>query len=357
MTSGGSITRRRAITWRSRPVEITTGVALRHDAGRNSLYNTLGRVPTEKITDDGSIRPATVFADRFAETSLGPWIEAHVPVTSWLRATTGMRADLYRFSARDAVRTAGLLSPKVGIVLGPWRHMEIYASIGRGFHSNHVFGVVGSGVTPLVRTIGRELGLRTAIADRVQSSVSLWSIDSESELVYVPDDGFTEASRPGRRSGVEWLNYWRPWRWLVLDADLAISRARFRTDPEGIGSYIPDAIAGVYSGGVTIQDAGPWSGALRARYLGARALVEDDSVRSTPSFTLNGEISRRLGRRWTVTVDGFNLLGRTYDDITYYFATRLRNPATGELESGATPDFVTHPAEPRSGRIRATLRF
>jgi hypothetical protein len=264
---------------------------------------------------------------------------------------------VYRFSAIETVRTSGLLSPKVGIVLGPWRRTEVYANLGRGFHSDHALGIVINGATPLVRTVGGEVGVRTSIADRVQSSVSLWGIDSDSELIYVPDSGVTEPSRPGRRYGVEWLNYWRPWPWLALDADVAISRARFRTDPDGIGTYIPDAIAGVYTAGMTIRNVGPWSGSLRGRYLGSRALVEDNRVRSTPSFTLSGEVCRTVGSRWTVTVEGFNLLGRVYDDITYYFATRLRNPQTGQLESGAIDDFVAHPADPRSARLRVSVRF
>jgi hypothetical protein len=357
LSVGGSITRTQAVTWLGRPVEIGTGLQMRDDAGTNALYNTVARVPTPKMADDGTVLPATMFDHRFSESSLGPWFEARVPVASLARATVGIRADVYRFSAIETVRTSGLLSPKVGIVLGPWRRTEVYANLGRGFHSDHALGIVINGATPLVRTVGGEVGVRTSIADRVQSSVSLWGIDSDSELIYVPDSGVTEPSRPGRRYGVEWLNYWRPWPWLALDADVAISRARFRTDPDGIGTYIPDAIAGVYTAGMTIRNVGPWSGSLRGRYLGSRALVEDNRVRSTPSFTLSGEVCRTVGSRWTVTVEGFNLLGRVYDDITYYFATRLRNPQTGQLESGAIDDFVAHPADPRSARLRVSVRF
>jgi hypothetical protein len=58
-----------------------------------------------------------------------------------------------------------------------------------------------------------------------------------------------------------------------------------------------------------------------------------------------------------VALEGFNLLNRHYDDIVYYFATRLRDPRTGVLEPAALPDFVTHPAEPRSVRVRLRIPF
>lgn len=109
--------------------------------------------------------------------------------------------------------------------------------------------------------------------------------------------------------------------------------------------------------GMSVTDVAAWSATLRGRYLGSRALIEDGSITSSPSFTLNGQIGRALGRRWSVTLEGFNLLDRAYDDITYYYATRLRNPASGVLESAPVDDFVTHPAEPRSFRVRLIAKF
>ena len=176
-------------------------------------------------------------------------------------------------------------------------------------------------------------------------------------MIYNPENGFTEPSRPGRRYGVEWLNYWRARPWLTIDADLAFSQARFAADPNGVGTRIPDAVAGVYSAGLSVAERDGWSGSLRGRYLGPRALVENGSVVSPSSFVLNGQIGKAIGHRWTVVLEGFNLLNRKYDDIVYYFSTRLRDPRIGVVESGDTSDFVTHPAEPRSARLRIEVRF
>ena len=50
----------------------------------------------------------------------------------------------------------------------------------------------------------------TLAVDGLQSTVSFWWLDVDSELLFVGDAGITEASRPSRRQGVEWSNSWMP---------------------------------------------------------------------------------------------------------------------------------------------------
>lgn len=363
VTVGATLAHTRSASVLGRRGEIVLGVQSRYDAGRNGLFNTVARIPTAKHDDNGVAYPATAYDVTIDEITVSPYAEVRVPLTTWVRATTGLRADAFGFRAtRDSGSTGDpqsqvVVSPKLSLAFGPWRMTEIYANVGRGFHSNHASGIVLNGATPIVRTLGAEIGVRTTLLPGLQSSIAFWGIDSDSELVYVPEIGFTEPSRPGRRYGVEWLNFWRPRSWLSFDADLAFSQARFTTDPDGVGTRIPDAVSGVYSLGVTVTDVRRWSGALRGRYLGTRALAEDGSVHSSPSVVVNGQIGRAIGRHWEVVLEGFNLLNRQYDDIAYFFATRLRDPRTGVLEATATSDFVTHPAEPRSARMRINLRF
>jgi hypothetical protein len=92
-------------------------------------------------------------------------------------------------------------------------------------------------VTPLVRARGAEVGLRTVKVRGLQSTVALWYLGLDSELVFVGDAGTTEAGRPTRRVGLEWTNYASLRSWLTLDADFAWTHARFADDdPAAIGS-------------------------------------------------------------------------------------------------------------------------
>ena len=115
-------------------------------------------------------------------------------------------------------------------------------------------------MTPLVRAKGAEIGLRTVRIRGLQSTVALWYLGIDSELLFVGDAGTTEAGRPSRRVGVEWTNYARLAPWLTVDADLAFTRARF-TDDDPAGTRIPGALDRVISAGVTFE---PRAGACSA---------------------------------------------------------------------------------------------
>jgi hypothetical protein len=43
---------------------------------------------------------------------------------------------------------------------------------------------------------------------------------------------------------------------------------------------------------------------------------------------LNADLRIRIGNRCTLGIDLLNVLNRTYDDIAYYFATRISDPPT-----------------------------
>jgi outer membrane receptor protein involved in Fe transport len=380
-TSGLLASRKWFASWRGRAVEATAGAQARNDLIRLHLQNTHARSAVEKHDDSGGVIPAQVYANHVNQTNIAPYVDVQIRWTPWLRMVGGLRADTIHArvtsdrAANSGTASGGILSPKIGIVFGPWRQTEFYANAGRGFHSNHANGAVqrvdpatgspydadGLPIAPtdlIVPTRGGEVGVRTLIVPNLQSSLSVWMIDSESELVYGPEAGFTQPERPGRRYGVEWNNFYRPRRWLTFDADAAWSHAGYRIDPFGEGREIPDAIQGVVSAGVTVQDVGRVSGSLRGRHLGRRPLVPDGSIFSRPSFVLNGQINVRLNGRFEIGADIFNILDRKYEDIAYYFPTRIRDPRPGgSLEPGEQKDFVTHPGEPRTARIRLRARF
>lgn len=135
--------------------------------------------------------------------------------------------------------------------------------------------------------------------------------------------------------------------WLLLDADLAWTHARFSTfDP--VGDRIPNSVDQVASVAVTARDLGPWSASMQWRYLSSGALVEDNCVRSNPSLTTNLPISRKLQPGSELTLDVFNLFDRKVNDIEYFYESQLPGEAV------PVADRHVHPAEPRT--LRLTLR-
>ena len=309
----------------------------------------------------------TIATSRVSEGSVGLWYRNTVQWTPWLRSIAGVRYDRYRFDVGSSIaENAGvandhIASPKLALVFGPWSGTEVFANYGAGFHSNDARGTTAhvaprertpvEPVTPLVRTRGAELGLRLDIVPGLQSSAALWTMRSSSELVFSGDAGDTAPSRASKRSGIEWNNHYVAGRHLLLDLDLAVSRARY-TQPDAAGDHVPGAVDKVASFGAALNDVGRWSGAFQLRWFGPRPLVEDDSVRSSATAIAYLRAGYRIDRRWQVTADVFNLFDRRASDVDYYYASRL----PGEPAQGVE-DIHFHPVEPRTLRLTVRAAF
>ena len=72
-------------------------------------------------------------------------------------------------------------------------------------------------IPALIQTKGAEIGVRTLVVPKLQSTVSLWYLHSDSELEQDGDTGGTVASQqPSDRYGVEWANYYSLTKHLAL---------------------------------------------------------------------------------------------------------------------------------------------
>jgi outer membrane receptor protein involved in Fe transport len=283
------------------------------------------------------------------QTSGAVFAQSSIQWTPQLRSVFGLRGDHYRFAVDGSrTRSDSLLSPKVSLIAGRWRDSEFYFNAGTGFHSNDA----RAGTSDLlVRTTAAEIGVRSKPTPRFYVSTSLWHLLLDSELVFVGDAGTTESTRPSRRYGVEVESWYQLSRWLMLDADLAWSHARFR-DQDPAGSFIPGSIEAAASMGLSLVELNRWSGSVRYRHFGSRPLIEDDSVRSEPSNLVNARLSYRLTARARLDADLFNVLDSEASDIEYFYGSRL----PGEPEEGIE-DFHFHPVEPRSLRVSLAVAF
>jgi outer membrane receptor protein involved in Fe transport len=261
----------------------------------------------------------------------------------------------------------GLASPKAGVVLGPWAETEVYLQGGLGFHSNDARGttlrvdpVTGSDTDvdgnplrpadPLVRTYGAEVGVRTTWVRGWQSTLSYWWLDIDSELLFVGDAGTTEASRPSRRHGLEWANYYRFGGDWVVDADVSFSHAEFRDD-DPAGDEIPGAVESVVAAGLGYLPERGVFGSVRLRYFGPRPLVEDNSFRSGETLLVGVQVGYRWNPRWVLTAEVFNLLNRRDHDIDYAYESRVTPSSAAETQ------LHYHPVEPVQVRVGLTARF
>lgn len=313
------------------------------DIGRIGLYHTKARHIL-----------STVRQDAVRQLSGSVWSSLDWTSGRW-RSTFGLRLDGLRdkveaqAAGNSGARSAALLSPKWTLAYAPAAHWELYADVGRGFHSNdargaltHVSPASGEAVAPApvyAAGTGAEVGARYE-RPGLSATVTAWTLDLASELVYSGDAGDTAPAAASRRRGVEVLVNASPLAWLNLDATWSATHARYVG-----GDYIPNAIDYVATGGVTLKPTKKDTLEVTYRLLGPAPLTTDTSARAKASSLVNAAYVHNFGTV-AATIDVLNLLDRRDNDITYYYASRL----PGEPPEGVD-DYHFHPQEPRQVRF------
>jgi hypothetical protein len=325
-------------------------------------------------------RLGTIRSDAVDELSTGLYWQNQIEWNNKLRTVFGMRYDYYKFDVNTLVDSnsygvelranngsdnAGLLSTKGSVIYALDNTWESYFSIGQGFHSNDARGTTiqidpmsgeaADSVDPLVASLGYEIGLRGFINDSLNTSIALWSLDLDSELLFIGDAGGTEASRSSERQGLEVTAYYRFSKVMTADIEYAYTRAKFSDDynvESAEGNQIPGAIEHVLQAGLSLDYDNGFFANLRVRYFGERPLVEDGSVTSDPSTLFNLRGGYRVND-WTVKVDVFNLFDSNDHDIDYYYPSRL----SFETADQGTDDIHYHVLEPRTLRLSVSYQY
>jgi len=376
--------------------------------GSKTWYRTIAGFPTSNViglqTRIDDIREVGIFSTfqrrsiatrqdaSVLESNGAVYAESSVQWLPRLRTVVGLREDLFDFDVKDKMlnrdgtcnvdsdplgcatgnKRASIFSPKLGVILGPWAGTTYFINVADGYHSNDARGVTRSGqdpntppATPLTRARSAEVGLATSIVPRLTTTLDFFQLKLKSELVFSGDAGVTTPSGSTTRSGVELGNTFQITPWLSARLDGAITRARFDRDapaddlgcgdaapalpcspsPAIVGRYIPNSPTNVIDASLTAQPESGWFGALRARHFGEAPLVEDNSARSPAYTTVDAQIGFRKPGQWLVALDVFNIFNVKWNDIEYYYVSRLQH------EAAPQPDYVVHSGVPMTVRL------
>lgn len=275
----------------------------------------------------------------------------------WFTTIAGLRYDYATVDvdhklddANSGDKDDSLVSPKLSLRFNPLESTAFFVNYGKGFHSNDARGVVKDDVPLLAETEGFELGLTNISIDKLQLSLVAFKLNMSSELVFVGDEGTTEAKEASVRTGFELSAFYHPAEWLVIDADYTTSDAKFR-EGEFDGKQIPDSVEDVFSAGVSLESAKGYYGGLRLRYFGPRNLTEDGSQKSDSTSIVNANIGFQTSRGFSVALEVINLLDQEDNDITYFYESRPKSEPAIEY------DKHSHPMVPRTARISVGYEF
>jgi outer membrane receptor protein involved in Fe transport len=334
------------------PTAATAAIGTRADRIRNGLDFTRSRLRLSPRTS----HRATV-ANPFG------WLRADTSWNPWLRTVLGLRVDglvydvtnrLEQSTAEDlrgeGTESDAVVGPKASIVLTPLAGWSFFLNYGQGYHANDARGAVRDvdPVDPAAEAIGWEVGLRTRVLERVDVAAAFWVLDLESEIVFVGDEGTTEASGKTRRFGGEVEVRAEILDGLFFDLDLTRAEASFRNQPDD-ADEVPLAPRWTLAGGLSMRREDGFHGSLRTRGISSRPAVEDGSIRAQGYFVWDLQLGRTfaLPLAWTggalrtidVRIDLLNLFDREYREAQFATASRLPFEDQAVEEIHFTPGY------------------
>ncbi|HWV15589.1 MAG TPA: TonB-dependent receptor [Cellvibrio sp.] len=340
----------------------TLGMQLRYDD-----IDKVGLLHTAKRTLLNPIR-----TDAVAELSNSLYWKNTLALTPALRSSLGARYDYFSFSVTPLTaedleslahnggrRSAAITTGSAALIYTLNKQQEIYTSVGQGFHSNDARGVTIksdprnsepiASVDPLIKTLGYELGWRGNFAETLNTSIALWHLAIDSELIYVGDEGITEDTGIGSsREGVEVTAYYHLAPTWTLDMEYAYTHARFDTELDGSRS-IPGALRQVLTTGINWQATDQFFADLKWRHFAGYPLDSGESAEG--SDLLNLRMGYKVDSRLKLTLDILNLLNSKDHDVEYFYPSQL----AGESEPVA--DHHYHAFEPRTARLYLEWKF
>ena len=321
------------------PVTSTAGFQYRIDTPHVVLANAVQRHQVGRVQDVSIV-----------EQSYSPYLKFDLTPIEKVRLVTGARGDIFRFQGSEHVDTTEPFETrdvtkarpnvKANLILGPWFATELFANFGTGFHSNDARAVlINPSLDALPTAKGYEFGFRTRALPRTDIFATYWFLDLSSELVFVGDDGTTEARGRTHREGVEFGVKVQPFDWLSITGDFT-----YTTKAEFVDTGTPIPLAPIWTARADITVRLPWglSSSFEMRYLGDRPADEERQF-TARGYTLFNWTGRYRYRNLEAFLSIENLTNVQWREAQFALTSRL----PGEPAHGVN-DLHFTPGAPRS---------
>ncbi len=331
------------------------GAQARMDSMNVALWHVQKRVrlptcPADSYVDaaGNTVVPQNPCDDaNIVQSDLAVFAEEDVRFNPWVRVLVGVRSDLFEWNVTNqlpynndpppgsnpnqgtGVIQKAIVNPKLQAVFTPIPVWDIYLDAGGGFHSNDARAIVASnGLGALPRATGAELGTRLSLVDgKLDLAAALWYLHLQSEYVFDPDLGMTEAAGPTNRYGFDFEARYQILSWLWADFDTSLAHAVY-TENFGNGNAV--ALAPTFTGQAGLSLFHPaWLPGLRAR-IGAR-WVGDRPANSQDTLTATGYfiVDLYAAYRWRFLEFGLainNLFNTTWREAQFATTYQVREP-------------------------------
>ena len=339
-----------------RNVRLTTegGLQLRLDQINNSgLSHTIDRYITLRQIRLGDIDGL----------SISPYISATVVLSPKFSLMAAMRFDQFyhRYTNKLAADTslpgtgvyranANTFSPKLSLYYQASNDLQLYLTMGRGFHSNDTRAVVAEhGGQILPAAYGADLGMVFRPRPNILINAAIWQTYLEQEYVYGGDGGSVEFNGRTSRHGLDLSARYEPVRSLFIDLDLNYAHARAPDAGKG-KDYIPLAPVWTSSAGLSYTAAKGFNGSLRYRYLADRPANDDYSLTAVGYFVMDAVLNYTRGN-YEIGLVVNNVFNTKWKETQFDTTTRLKG------EAAPVNGICFTPGTPIAARLSFGIRF
>ena len=310
----------------------TYGIGLRYDATQNSfLAHTVKRMFLNYVKL-GNIKEANAYG----------FIQQQATFNKWV-IDAGVRLDYLHFDYFDKLQSSQLpeqgktiISPKVNVQYTVSSTVQVYAKMGKGFHSNDTRVVVANkGEEILPAAYGADLGIILKPNSSFILNIAAWYLHLNQEFVYVGDDGNIEPSGKTRRQGIDIIARYQFTKNLFANANINFTKPQAIDEPKG-ANYIPLAPRVTSTGGLFYKKKEGINGGLTYRYIKNRPANEDNSIVAKGYFLLDASINYSKPK-YEVGIAMENVLNTKWNEAQFATESRLKNETGPITELNFTP--------------------
>jgi TonB dependent receptor-like, beta-barrel/TonB-dependent Receptor Plug Domain/CarboxypepD_reg-like domain len=284
-----------------------------------------------------------------SELSISPYVSETFAFNRNFSMNAGLRFDQYynKYHNKLASDTtlpgmgiykanANTFSPKLNFYYHLNDKMQLYLTMGKGFHSNDTRAVVAeNGYDVLPSSYEADFGSVFKPADKILINAAVWYIYLQQEFVYGGDGGDVEFSGKTKRFGFDFSGRYQPVKSLYFDVDLNYAHGRSINDPKG-QNYIPLAPIWTSTGGITYTNRSGLNGSLRYRYIGDRPANEDYSLVAT-GYVITDAVINYTKPKYEIGLVINNILNAKWKETQFDTETRLKGEAAPVDEICFTP--------------------
>jgi len=289
------------------------------------------------------------------EWTLNSYLDEQYHVGKWL-FDAGVRVDYLNFNYMDLLNPVQpamgktVASPKLNAEYTFNDQIQVYAKLGKGFHSNDAKVVAeNKGIDVLPAAYGADLGINWKPVPQLYLNAAVWYLFLQQEFTYNGDDGTFSPGDQTKREGIDLSARYEFTRWLYADFDINLCRARDAQAAKG-NNYLPLSVPLYSAGGLYVKLPNGLNGGWSCRYMKNRPANSDNTLVAQGYF-LNDLTANYTKRRFEIGLEIQNLFNAQWRDAQYEVVSRLKN------EPAPVDDISFTPGMPFFAKLKFAVFF